>query len=108
MPTSHGEYDFGSYKIGYIYAKENKLLENYDYLILCNNSNFGPIYSFDYIFRNINYKYNTVYGAFLYKENKYIQEHLQSHFLIIPQNIFLSHWYSAFINSIKNKNVNGL
>ena len=57
---SHGEYDFGGYKTGYIYAKENK----------------------------------------------YIQEHLQSHFLIIPQNIFLSHRYFTFILIIKNKNVN--
>jgi lipopolysaccharide biosynthesis protein len=39
---SHGEYDFGSYKRGYLWAKEQGILENYDSLTLCNDSCFGP------------------------------------------------------------------
>ena len=100
---THGEYDFGSYKIGYIYAKENNILNLYDYLVLCNDSNFGPLYSFDYIFKKFSYEENTVYGAFLYQKNKYHEEHLQSHFVMIPKSVFLSDWYSDFILSIKKQ-----
>ncbi|MHC4553668.1 MAG: rhamnan synthesis F family protein, partial [Planctomycetota bacterium] len=38
----HGEYDFGSYKRGYCWAKETGLLDEYDSLIFCNDSVFGP------------------------------------------------------------------
>ena len=44
ISEKHREYDFGSYKRGYIYAKENNILENYDYLILCNDSVYGPFF----------------------------------------------------------------
>lgn len=39
----HGEYDFGSYKRAFIYAKENKLLQGYDELFLCNDSVYAPM-----------------------------------------------------------------
>ena len=38
----HGEYDFGSYKRGYLYAKENNILQNYNKIIFCNDSCYGP------------------------------------------------------------------
>lgn len=34
----HGEYDFGSYKRGFLYAKENNLLTTCEELILANDS----------------------------------------------------------------------
>lgn len=34
----HGEYDFGSYKRGFLYAKENNLLTACEELILANDS----------------------------------------------------------------------
>ena len=38
----HGEYDFGSYKRGYIWARDNKLLKKYDWVYLVNDSVLGP------------------------------------------------------------------
>ena len=60
----HGEYDFGSYKRGYIYAKENNILENYDYLILCNDSVYGPFFNFKEIVENMESKDTDIYGIF--------------------------------------------
>ena len=107
----HGEYDFGSYKRGYFYAKEKNILKDYNYIIFANDSNFGPIYPLDNIFNNIEYKNNVVYGIFKHTEVenfketylglKITPEHLQSHFLIIPKDVFLSIWFENFLLNIK-------
>ncbi|CRF35669.1 hypothetical protein BRSU_2794 [Brachyspira suanatina] len=110
----HGEYDFGSYKRGFIYVRNNKIIFDYDYLLLCNDSNFGPFIPFENMFAQLTYDKATVYGCFkhleinnLPKNNihglKKIDEHLQSHFLIIPQQVFLSEWFYNFIKNIKLK-----
>ena len=36
----NGEYDFGSYKRGLIYAKQNGLLDNFEELVLCNDASY--------------------------------------------------------------------
>ena len=100
----HGEYDFGSYKRGYIYAKENNILENYDYLILCNDSVFGPFYNLFNIFDELLCYKNSVYGISKHEKDSIYEEHLQSYFLIIPQNVFLQRWYEDFIYSIRKEN----
>ena len=46
----HGEYDFGSYKRGFIYAKTNNFLKNCYELIFCNDSCYGPLYPFEDVF----------------------------------------------------------
>ena len=49
----HREYDFGSYKRGYLYARDNNLLNNYHYLIFCNDSMYGPFFEFEPIFEEM-------------------------------------------------------
>ena len=103
----HEEYDFGSYKRGYLYAKENNILQNYDYLILCNDSCYGPFFNFQEIVENMENKNTDVWGIFKYLKDNKVDEHLQSYFLLIKQKVFLSDWYNKFILSIKkeeNKN----
>lgn len=46
IATRHGEYDFGSYKRGFLWAKESGILGDYDELFLCNDSVYGP-FEFD-------------------------------------------------------------
>ena len=41
----HGEYDFGSYKRAYTYARDKRILENYDILYMLNDSVFGPMFN---------------------------------------------------------------
>ena len=109
----HGEYDFGSYKRGFLYAKDNNLLENYDYLILCNDSNFGPFFSLENILDTFDKKNDKAFGIFKHLpidnfgrnslKLKALNEHLQSHFLYLHKDIFLSDWYEDFIYSIKKE-----
>ena len=56
----HGEYDFGSYKRAYLYAYENDLLKNYDYVYLVNDSVFGPMYDVQNILNKIESKRQTL------------------------------------------------
>lgn len=112
IAKKHGEYDFDSYKRGYLFAKENGILENYDFLILCNDSVFGPFYPFDEFFAQIPQRQDMVYGFSKHlradcdwggKKYKVIEEHLQSYFVVMPKSVFLSKWYEDFINSIKKE-----
>ena len=99
----HEEYDFGSYKRGYLYAKENNILKNYDYLIFCNDSCYGPFFNFQEIIQNMESKNTDVWGIFKYLKDIDFEEHLQSYFLSMKKNVFLSYCYSNFILSVKKE-----
>lgn len=112
IAKKHGEYDFGSYKRGYLFAKESGILENYDFFILCNDSVFGPFYPFEEILAKIPQRQDMVYGFSKHlradcdwggEKYKVIEEHLQSYFIVMPKSVFLSQWYDSFINSIKKE-----
>ena len=102
ISEKHGEYDFGSYKRGYIYAKENNILENYDYLILCNDSVYGPLFSLDSLFDKMkDYKFGGLYKS---KDIKIANHYyIGSFFIVIKKEIFSSDIFSNFINSIKKE-----
>ena len=99
----HEEYDFGSYKRGYIYAKENNILQNYDYLILCNDSCYGPFFNFQEIVENMESKNTDVWGIFKCLKDKENDEHLQSYFLSLKQKVYLSEYFYNFMYSIKKE-----
>ena len=100
----HEEYDFGSYKRGYLYAKENNILENYDYLILCNDSCYGPFNGFQDIVEKMENKNTDVWGMFnCFQDNKN-DEHLQSYFLSLKRKVYLSKYFYNFMTSIKKEN----
>ena len=98
----HVEYDFGSYKRGYICAKENNILENYDYLILCNDSVYGPLFSLDSLFDKMkDHKFGGLYRS---KDIKIASHYyIGSFFIIVKKEIFLSDIFLNFINSIKKE-----
>lgn len=99
----HEEYDFGSYKRGYLYAKENNLLNNYDYLILCNDSCYGPLFNFQEIVKNMENKNTDVWGMFYCLQDKENDEHLQSYFLAIKSKVYLSEYFDNFLSSVKKE-----
>lgn len=109
LAAKHGEYDFGSYKRGFIYAKSHKILANYDKLVLCNDSVFGPFYSFEQIFAQIPQNENAIWGFAKHLRKachgwagrEFIEEHLQSYFLVLPPKAFLHPKFTDFMHSIK-------
>lgn len=94
----HCEYDWGSYKYGYIIAKQNNLLNDADELLLCNDSVYGPVSSLmlDKMTSDFNGYYENLYGL----EKGVEEPHLQSWFLLIKNKMFLSDAFDAFMMSI--------
>lgn len=110
IDEKHDEYDFGSYKRGYLYLKER--LEDFDELIFANDSCYGPLFPLKEVFEKMEASCDcdfwgitkNRFGA-VKKNNKYIgvkREHLQSYFLVFKKNVFLSEVFGEFISSIKH------
>ncbi len=107
IAEKHGEYDFGSYKRGYLWAKETGLLSNYDQLIYCNDSVFGPIHPFDPIFSKMERRQATdFWGMFTIKEkspaetNLRKKTHAQSYFIVFNSKVVSSEIFSNFMHNI--------
>ena len=113
IDEQHDEYDFGSYKRGFFYLKNNNLLENYDELIFANDSCYGPFYSLKKVFEKMD---NTAdfWGitknkfGMIKKKNKFyfkVRPHIQSYFLVFNKKIFMSDIFSEFCSSIKHMEI---
>ena len=97
----HGEYDFGSYKRGYLYALNERMLDKYDRLILCNDSVFGPFYPFKSIISN--FRDCDFWGVFKHLKQGRVAEHIQSYFMCFEREVYLSKVFQDFMLSIEKE-----
>lgn len=97
--NKHGEYDFGSYKRGITFLFNNKLLSEYDELILCNDSCFC-VASLTDMFEKMSLKNVDFWGM-----TQSIEKitHLQSFFLVFNKSVFLSRGFKEYFFNIKKK-----
>jgi O-antigen biosynthesis protein len=114
-------YDFGAWKSGLTLL--NKQINNYEHLILCNDSVYGPFTQLEAIFNRMNKNYDV----WSMTDNYEIKYHLQSYFMVyskkaIKHKIFQRHFndfkiYNTkldiilkneviFSNSLYNSNLN--
>lgn len=112
IAARHGEYDFGSYKRGFLYAKEYGLLEGVEEVIFANDSCYGPIYPFNQMFNLMSFVGADFWGI---TQNKFaikkvggqyktdMNAHLQSYFLVLKKQVFLSDIFCQFIKNIKKE-----
>ncbi|WP_152287828.1 rhamnan synthesis F family protein [Flavicella marina] len=100
---SHGEYDFGSHKLSYLKAIELDILKNYDWLILANDSCYGPFYKLDAVFHKMENK-NIDFWGFTHNTID-SSPHIQSYFVSINKDAFKSDTFSNFITSIKKEKI---
>ena len=96
--TRHGEYDFGSYKRAYIWARENLKISDYDYVYLVNDSVYGPLYSMTRYFDAMENMGHDAFGIVKNPNPKH--PHIQSWFVGLTKNIFTSDWFDKFMNDI--------
>lgn len=102
----HDEYNFGSYKRGFLYLKN--FLNVYDELIFANDSCYGPIYPISEVFANMekedcdfwgitknNFGYKKSIGHFFVK-----RPHIQSYFVAFNKKIFTSEDFQKFMLSV--------
>ena len=101
----HGEYDFGSYKRGFLYAKENNLLNECDELIFCNDSCYAPLYDFKEMFDSMSSKSLDFWGNTMSKKDLYFEynPHVQSYFIVFSPNVFNSDAFNKLIFSVKKE-----
>ncbi|MBR2922356.1 MAG: hypothetical protein IKC10_03440 [Alphaproteobacteria bacterium] len=95
----HGEYDFGSYKRGYYYAKSNGWLDSANKLIFCNDSCFCTS-SLIPVFEIMEKRSCDFWGM---TKSHEIQDHLQSYFLVFNSNVFTSKTFIEHINNVTHK-----
>lgn len=95
----HGEYDFGSYKRGYLFAKENHLLDDADELIFCNDSCFC-LSPFSAIFETMTDKECDLWGV---TSNEEYQRHLQSYFMVFKRQLFTNDCFWQYLLKIKKE-----
>ncbi len=96
----HEEYDFGSYKRGYLYLKDNGILTEDDDLVFLNDSNYGPIYPFEEVINNFNSKKCDFYGLSVSSDP---QRYLQSFFYIFKPQVYNSKPFYRFMRSVKRE-----
>lgn len=93
----HHEYDFGSYKKGIAYAKANGLLTHADELLLCNDSCYGPITSFEKLFADMRGSEADFWGL---TSNTQYGYHLQSYFILFKRSVFSKLSFFKFFSKV--------
>ena len=94
----HNEYDWGSYKRGFNFLKNNKYLEKTDELIFANDSCYAPLSSFKPMFKAMQKKSELDFWGDL-QSTKY-KTHIQSYFMVFRQPVIKSKSFQNLLNSI--------
>ena len=106
---NHHEYDFGSYKRGFLLAQEQ--IPDYDELLFVNDTCYGPFFELETIFKKMEKKKCDFWGLTRnnYGLKKDVQTppewlpHIQSYFLVFKKNVCNSEVFLNFINNIKHE-----
>lgn len=116
IAEKHDEYDFGSYKRGFFHLKNLGILEDFDELILANDSCFAPLYPLEPVFEKMSYTKCDFWGitknrfGVNKKDGKFltvIRPHIQSYFLVLSNKIFTGKIFENFMDSVKHENEKG-
>ena len=106
IAQKHGEYDFGSYKRGFLFAKEKNL--QFDELLLVNDSCYGPFYPLKHVFEKMNKKKCDFWGI---TQNSYVikmtskginfcyKPHIQTYFILLKPQTFMT--FEELIQTVK-------
>ncbi len=97
----HGEYDFGSYKRGYIWARDNNIIQNYDWVYMVNDSVYGPLRPILAILTDLESRGADATGMVLNAHKT--KPHIQSWFIGIAPRVFLSEQFDAFIRGVTHQ-----
>ena len=89
-------YDFGAWKTGFDIAETD--LNNYQNLILCNDSVFGPLFDLKDMFTTLT---KEKYDVFSVSDNYEIHHHLQSFFIIYSKKAFQHPVFKNFYKNFK-------
>ena len=97
IAEKHGEYDFGSYKRGL--EEAYKLSDEFDSIIIANDSCYGPLKPLVNIFQPMEYSDCDFWGLTVNQE--IYLPHLQSYFLVFNKKIINSEIFRNFFRKVK-------
>ena len=108
----HNEYDFGSYKKGFFYLKENGFLDDTSEIVFANDSCLGPLKPLNLFIEKWEKENKPdFYGitinnyGFKYSTKPIVPEyipHIQSYFFLVTKDIFEKDFFINFMSSIKH------
>ena len=99
----HNEYDFGSYKRGYIWAHDNKILDKYDWVYLVNDSVYGPLFDLEPVLCDLESRGVDLIGMTDFFD-KDTPKHIQSWFVGVSRMAATSKIFYDFMCDIKHRN----
>lgn len=98
IATHHGEYDFGSYKRCFQYARDCDILKNYNVLYLVNDSVYGPTKPLKHTINNIEQISTDAAGLIVSKHKTHA--FMESWFVRLNKSVFMTKWFNDFMQSI--------
>lgn len=99
--SPHSEHDFGSYKRGFHWALQNKLNAVNERILFCNDSIIGPFHPLKSIIQQ--FENDHFWGLSKIVNNPAWDDHLQSYFICISNDIYNSDIFQNFIAEIKQQ-----
>jgi len=94
----HGEYDFGSYKRAYIWARENINPADYDFVYMANDSIYGPLCDLGGLLEKMESANWDAFGPVCNPNRDH--PHIQSWFIGMRRAVFDAKWFDEFIMSV--------
>lgn len=98
----HNEYDFGSYKRGYMWAYGNKILEKYDWVYLVNDSVYGPLFDLSSALKDLESRGVDMTGMCSSEINRF-PVHIQSWFVGLSKRIITAPFFKEFISNVNHQ-----
>lgn len=98
----HNEYDFGSYKRGYIWAHDNKILDKYDWVYLVNDSVYGPLFDLEPVLCDLESRGVDLIGLTSYQDIN-TPVHIQSYFVGVSKKIITTQILYDFLKAVQQK-----
>ncbi len=96
----HNEYDWGSYKRGYLYLKGKRMLKHTKQLIFANDSCIAPLTSFKPMFEEMSKVKADFWGNTL---GRPLYPHVQSYFLVFNRKTFTSETFDKLLTSVTHQ-----
>lgn len=97
-------FDAAAWKYGLEYIGFDKL-ENYDELLLLNDTFYGPLYPFETVFTNMTTQQIDFWGLTINGTARWLEqdiaEHIQSDFIVFRNNILRDHRFKLYWDSMR-------
>jgi len=96
----HEKYDFGSWQ-ELIHHIGWNTIEDFDELILCNDSCYGPLYPLDSVFETMESKNVDFWG--MTESSELLTRHLQTYFVVFGKKIVCSELLKHFFSEVRKQ-----